>query len=64
MVINISNKDIHRYKKVRKRILKYKRIKDSKISFSEMLCNIKELKEKGIISIEDINTNILKSLKK
>lgn len=65
MEIRISNKDIHRYKYVRRKMrIKRKDSEEIKISFGEIFSNIKELKDKGIISVSSVNISISKAVKK
>lgn len=65
MVVKISNKDIHRYTfKKRKIYLKSKKIKSENISFGEVLGEIQVLKEKGIITIENVSIYISKAIMK
>lgn len=64
MVISVSNKGIHRYKYIRKRIyLKRKKIEDANMSFGEVFINIQDLKERGIISVSSVNSSITKAMK-
>ena len=63
MVVKISNKDIHRYTfKKREIYLKSKKIKNENISFGEVLGEIQVLKEKGIITIENVSIYISKAI--
>lgn len=65
MVVKISNKDIRRYAfKKRKIYLKSKKIKNKNISFGEVLGEIRVLKEKGIITIENVSIYISKAIMK
>ncbi len=65
MVVKISNKDIHRYTfKKRKAYLKSKKIKKENISFGEVFGEIQVLKEKGIITIENVSIYISKAIMK
>lgn len=64
MIIKISNKDIQRYRYTRRKIeIKERKMKKNKISFGEIFSNIQHLKEKGIISISNVNISISNSVK-
>ncbi len=66
MEIRISNKDIHRYKYIRRkvRIKKKDSKEEDKVSFGEIFFNIKELKNQGLISVSSVEASISKASQK
>jgi len=64
MVVRVSNKGIHRYKYLRRKIFFSRRKKkDEDISFGEVLTKIQGLKKEGIISILSDNSSIVEAMK-
>ena len=66
MEIRINNKDMHRYKYVRRkvRIKKKDSKEEDKVSFGEIFLNIKELKDQGLISVSSVEASISKAAQK
>ena len=63
MVIRVSNKNIHRYKYMKRRIhMKGKAVKKTDKSFGDILANIEQLKADGVISVSNINISIAKTI--
>lgn len=65
MEIRINNKDIHRYKYVRRkvRIKKKDSKEEDKVSFGEIFLNIKELKDQGLYLYQVLKRAYLKQHK-
>lgn len=58
-VVKISNKNIHRYKYMRRsKYIILKKTEKSKMSSGEVYAKVKELKARGVISVSNIDINI------
>lgn len=65
MVIKVSNKNIHRYKYMKRKIcLKRKVVKKPDILFGDIFANIERLKAEGLISVSSVDISIANAIRK
>lgn len=63
MIIRVSNKNIHRYKYMKRKLrIKGKAVKKANISFGDILENIERLKADGLISVSSVDISIAKAI--